>query len=84
MKRLATGTLTLALAAACTAAVAAQQQRPQAAAQDARPGLAILDFDIGATIGQDPDDYQALRRGGITGEKPCTTFALGSRIDSFR
>jgi TolB-like protein len=42
---------------------AGAQNRPAPAAQDTRPGLAILDFDIGATIGQDPDDYQALRRG---------------------
>ena len=64
MKRLATGTLTLALAALASTALAAQQRPPAApAAQDSRPGLAVLDFDIGATIGQDPDDYQALRRG---------------------
>jgi len=61
MKRLATGTMALALAAIAGSAVA--QNRPAPAAQDTRPGLAILDFDIGATIGQDPDDYQALRRG---------------------
>ena len=66
MKRLATGTMALAFAAAVTAAAAAQQQRPAPpapAAQDTRPGIGILDFDIGATIGQAPDDYQALRRG---------------------
>lgn len=61
MKRLATGTLTLALAALVVSALPAQQRAP--AAQDARPGLGVLDFEIGATIGQDPDDYQALRRG---------------------
>jgi hypothetical protein len=51
-------------------AAAAQAQQPQrpanppAAGQpDARPTIAVLDFSIGATIGQDPDDYQALRRG---------------------
>ena len=62
MKRLATGTLALAFAA-LVAGNAAAQQRPAPAAQDARPGIAVLDFDVGATIGQDPDDYQALWRG---------------------
>jgi TolB-like protein len=61
MKRLATGTLALALAAVAAGSAGAQQ-RPAPAA-DGRPGLAVLDFEIGATIGQDPDDYQALRRG---------------------
>ena len=61
MKRLASGTLTLALAALAVTVLPAQQRPP--AAQDARPGLGVLDFEIGATIGQDPDDYQALRRG---------------------
>lgn len=62
MKRL--GSLVLALAVAGQAAAVAQG-RPSAPAQgqDARPGMAVLDFDIGATIGQDADDYQALRRG---------------------
>lgn len=61
MKRmLTTGSLTLAFAAILATSGAAQA-RP--ATQDTRPGLAVLDFDIGATIGQDPDDYQALRRG---------------------
>ena len=63
MKRLATGTLTTLLAALAVSAAQAQQNRAPAASQDSRPGLAVLDFDIGATIGQDPDDYQALRRG---------------------
>jgi len=54
MKRMTTGVLALAL----TTALAWP-----AAAQESRPGIAVLDFDIGATIGQDPDDYQALRRG---------------------
>jgi TolB-like protein len=54
---MAAGLLAAALAAAAAAPLAAQAQ------QDARPGIAVLDFDIGATIGQDPDDYQALRRG---------------------
>lgn len=62
MKRL--GSLVIALAVAGQAAAVAQG-RPSAPAQgqDARPGMAVLDFDIGATIGQDPEDYQALRRG---------------------
>ncbi len=68
MKRLALATSALALTALVYAAAAqAQQQRPAnppaAQGQDARPTIAILDFDIGATFGQDPDDYQALRRG---------------------
>jgi TolB-like protein len=68
MTRLAVGTSALALAALVTAAAAQAQQRqanPPAAPQqqDTRPTIAILDFDIGATIGQDPEDYQALRRG---------------------
>jgi len=68
MTRLAVGTSALALAALVTAAAAQAQQRqanPPAAPQqqDTRPAIAILDFDIGATIGQDPEDYQALRRG---------------------
>jgi len=68
MTRLAVGTSALVLATLVFAAAApAQQQRPQtppaAGQQDTRPTIAILDFDIGATIGQDPDDYQALRRG---------------------
>ncbi len=62
MKRLATGTMVLALAAVAAGGAGAQN-RPAPAAQDTRPGLAILDFDIGATLGGDPDDYQALRRG---------------------
>jgi TolB-like protein len=69
MTRLAVGTSALALAALVTAAAAqAQQQRPAnppaaPQQQETRPTIAILDFDIGATIGQDPEDYQALRRG---------------------
>jgi TolB-like protein len=68
MKRLALATSALALTALVYAAAAqAQQQRPAnppaAQGQDTRPTIAILDFDIGATFGQDPDDYQALRRG---------------------
>jgi TolB-like protein len=67
MKRLTVGASALVLAALASAPAAGAQQRPanppSAAQQDVRPTIAILDFDIGATIGQDPDDYQALRRG---------------------
>jgi TolB-like protein len=68
MKRSAFATSALVLGALVGAASAGAQQpqrpaNPPAAQQDARPTIAILDFDIGATIGQDPDDYQALRRG---------------------
>jgi TolB-like protein len=66
MKRLTMGSSALVLAALVCASAARAQQRPAnppAAQQDVRPTIAILDFDIGATIGQDPDDYQALRRG---------------------
>jgi curli biogenesis system outer membrane secretion channel CsgG len=63
MKRLATGTLVMALVLAGQTGVAAQGRPTPAPAQDNRPGVAVLDFDIGGTVGQDPDDYQALRRG---------------------
>lgn len=67
MKRLTVGSSALVLAALVCASAARAQQRPAnppaATQQDVRPTIAILDFDIGATIGQDPDDYQALRRG---------------------
>lgn len=69
MKRMALATSALTLVALVGAAAlrAQQPQRPAnppaAGAQDARPTIAILDFEIGATIGQDPDDYQALRKG---------------------
>ncbi|OGU01573.1 MAG: hypothetical protein A2085_07885 [Gemmatimonadetes bacterium GWC2_71_10] len=65
MKRLATGSLVIALVLSGPAALVAQARpaTPAQGTQDARPGMAVLDFDIGATIGQDPDDYQALRRG---------------------
>jgi TolB-like protein len=67
MKRLTVGTSALVLAALVSASAAQAQQRPAnppaAASQDTRQTIAILDFSIGATIGQDPDDYQALRRG---------------------
>jgi TolB-like protein len=67
MKRLALATSALAMTALVYAAAAQAQQHPAnppaATGQDTRPTIAILDFDIGATFGQDPDDYQALRRG---------------------
>jgi TolB-like protein len=70
MKRLASGTIALAFGALLLGAGSAKAQQaaatPAAAApqqQDTRPTVAILDFDIGATIGQDADDYQALKRG---------------------
>lgn len=72
MKRLATGCAVVAVLALAGRSALYAQARPSspapnppapAASQDTRPGMAILDFDIGATIGQDPDDYQALRRG---------------------
>lgn len=64
MKRLASGTTALALVVLAGAAWAQQRPAPSAPAQqDARPAIAILDFEVGATIGQDPEDYQALRRG---------------------
>jgi len=67
MKRMTVGSSALVLAALVGASAALAQQHPAnppaAAQQDVRPTIAILDFDIGATIGQDPDDYQALRRG---------------------
>lgn len=67
MKRLATSSAVVALLALAGRASLYAQATPAPAnppaAQDSRPGMAVLDFDIGATIGQDPDDYQALRRG---------------------
>jgi TolB-like protein len=67
MKRTTTAALTLALTALALRAAPAQQPAPAPAApsgqQDARPGIAVLDFDIGMTFGQDHDDYEALRRG---------------------
>jgi TolB-like protein len=62
----------LALALTALVAVAARAQQPAAAAapaqapQDPRPLIAILDFDLGLTMGQNhetPADYDALRRG---------------------
>ncbi len=68
MKRLATScavfaTLALAGRASLYAQATPAPAPAPAPAQDTRPGMAVLDFDIGATIGQDPDDYQALRKG---------------------
>ncbi len=64
MKRMTTSTLTLALVAlAFKAAPAQQPPAPPPASADARPGIAVLDFDIGMTFGQDHEDYDALRRG---------------------
>lgn len=68
MKRLASGTIALAFGALVVGAAGARAQQqagtPAAAQQqDSRPTVAILDFDVGATIGQEADDYQALRRG---------------------
>jgi TolB-like protein len=67
MNRLASGTIALALGALVAGAASARaQQAPAPAttqAQDTRPGLAVLDFDIGAAMGQPREDYDALRRG---------------------
>ena len=67
MKRLASGTMALAFAALTLGAGRAQAQQaaatPAAAQQDTRPGLAVLDFDIGLAMGQPREDYDALRRG---------------------
>ena len=67
MKRMTVGSSALVLAALVCASAALAQQHPAnppaAAAQDVRPTIAILDFDIGLVMGQDPADYQALRRG---------------------
>jgi TolB-like protein len=62
MTRLARGTTALAFAA-LVAGNAAAQQRPGPAAPDTRPGIAILDFDIGGSIGREAEEYEALRRG---------------------
>jgi len=68
MKRLASGTIALAFGALVVGAAGARAQQPAAApaapqAQDTRPGLAVLDFDIGLAMGQPREDYDALRRG---------------------
>jgi TolB-like protein len=62
--RLTTSTLTLALTAlALRAAPAQNPPAPPPASADARPGIAVLDYDIGMVFGQDREDYDALRRG---------------------
>ncbi|HXY18937.1 MAG TPA: CsgG/HfaB family protein [Gemmatimonadales bacterium] len=70
MKRLASGTMALAFAALAFGAGRAQAQQaaatPAAAPQqqqDARPGIAVLDFELGLVLGQDHDSYDALRKG---------------------
>ena len=67
MNRLASGPIALAVGALVAAAAGARaQQAPTAAPaqqQDTRPGLAVLDFDIGLAMGQPREDYEALRRG---------------------
>ncbi len=66
MNRLASGTFALAVGALVAAASARAQQAPTPApaqSQDTRPGLAVLDFDIGLAMGQPREDYDALRRG---------------------
>ena len=68
MKPLASGTIALAFGALVVSAAGARAQQPAetpaaAPQQDTRPGLAVLDFDIGAAMGQPREDYEALRRG---------------------
>ncbi len=67
MNRLASGTIVLAVGALVAAAASARaQQAPTPApaqSQDTRPTVAILDFDVGASIGQPASDLEALRRG---------------------
>jgi len=68
MNRLASRTLAVAFGALAFGAAGARAQQPAAApapaqAQDTRPGLAVLDFEIGAAMGQPHEDYDALRRG---------------------
>jgi TolB-like protein len=68
MKRLASGTIALAFGALVVGAAGARAQQaattPAAAQQqDMRPGLAVLDFDVGLAMGQPREDYDALRRG---------------------
>lgn len=56
----------LAFALTALVAVAARAQQPAPAQQATRPGVAVLDFDIGSTMGRNHetrDDYEALRRG---------------------
>ncbi len=67
MNRLASGTIALALGALVAGAASARAQQAPAPAtaqpQDTRPTVAILDFDVGAAIGQPASDLEALRRG---------------------
>lgn len=67
MNRLASGTIALAAGALVAGAASARaQQAPTPAPaqqQDNRPTIAILDFDVGAAIGQPESDLDALRRG---------------------
>ena len=60
MQRKLTASVALALGALAASSLAAQAP---AAQQDTRPAIAILDFDLGLTLGQQRDDYEALRRG---------------------
>jgi TolB-like protein len=64
----------LALALTTLVALAARAQEPQqpatpaaaqapAQGQSTKPGIAVLDFDLGLTMGQPREDYEALRRG---------------------
>ena len=61
--RITTATMTLALAALVTANATGQQAQRPAGPADTRPAIAVLDFDLGATLGQSREDYEALRRG---------------------
>lgn len=68
MKRLASGTIALAFGALVVGAGNARAQQAAAAPaaaqqQDTRPGIAVLDFDVSAVLGQDHDTYDALGRG---------------------
>jgi TolB-like protein len=68
MKRLASGSIALAFGALIIGAGSARGQQaaatPAAAQQqDTRPGIAVLDFDVGLVLGQPQDTYDALRRG---------------------
>lgn len=68
MKGMAWGTIALALGALVAGAGGARAQQagqaPAPAQQpDTRPTIAILDFDVGAAIGQPESDLDALRRG---------------------
>jgi TolB-like protein len=63
MTRLARYTQWAAGAAAMLVALPLSAQQRPGGAQDSRPGIAVLDFEIGATIGQEAEEYDALRRG---------------------